>query len=381
MAVFMCCTLGIRRPSSTQLSMSGTVYASGQEHRGDVLPDATVSLIDVRSGQTLATDVTTGTGSYRLVHTVTEGQPLVFAVAAKGFAPAARALTVGSSTELTFSLSLEPLSPLECAETSCAPDREDVWWVAPPPEASGGVVARLPFIARGFVGLLGAPAETGCVEGTLSAEGSPALGALVMSAERLGEVRPNGGFCLETTPGPSPVRTRAMYAGLLSTLPPLPRPSASGRCGAGSSCAQAGTVTLAANALVAAQLCTFIGKLVDPQGAPVPLSQVTAFDDTLAGTAFNGFCGKLGTRCSIAAASDDDGAFALKAPLFTRLVVEAEATVDSDAGPTYRRGSLVLTECPREPITLKLTRGMERLYGVAAYSGSTVTWTPPRASR
>ncbi|MEW5739384.1 MAG: hypothetical protein AB1938_10685 [Myxococcota bacterium] len=487
------CTPGIRRPSSTQLAMSGTIYAGGLERRGDPLVGATVSLVDAATGATLATDTTTDTGAYRVGKAVGEGQRLVFVVTAEGFAPAARPLTVGSSTELTFSLALEPLTALDCGESSCSSDVEDAWWVAPPAEASGkvhafelateravsadvdsssrllavgwfeldagpgedggvpeslgelalrlplstwatledavpdsgvlearmawldpttggwqaldagalvsesglplpesalesihrlehggGVVARAPFVARGFVGVLGTPPALGCVEGTFSADGTPALGTMVLTAEREGQVRPNGGFCVEATPGSSSLEARASYAGLLYTLAPLPRPTTAGRCGG--ACAQAGTVTLTADALAAAELCTFSGKLVDPQGTPLPLAQVTVFDDTMAGSVFNTFCGKLGTRCAIAASSGDDGAFELKAPRYTRLVVTASASVDTAGGVTQRRGALELFDCPTEPVTFKLTRGIDRLEVLAAYSGSSITWTPPRAA-
>ncbi|MCC6335235.1 MAG: carboxypeptidase regulatory-like domain-containing protein [Myxococcales bacterium] len=493
LAVLTACSSGIRRPQSAQLSMSGTIYAGGLERRGDPLVEASVSLVDASTGETLATSLTSDGGGYRLGKSVTEGQRVVLTVTADGFAPAARALTVGSSTELTLSLALEPLSSLDCGESSCSAEVEGAWWIGPPPEASGrvhafdlatehavtlevdsssrvlalgwfeldggasedggapdslgelalrlplstwsavedavpgsgvleaplawldpstgawqrldagvlvsesglplpesaldavhrlehagGVVARAPFLPRGFVGVLGAPAPLGCVEGTVSAEGTPALGTLVVSADRAGQVRPNGGFCLEATPGEAPVAARAAYAGLLYTVAALPRPTTPGRCG--STCAQAGTVTLAADALVAAKLCSFSGKVVDPLGAPVPLAQVTVFDETMAGSVFNTFCGKLGTRCAIATSSADDGAFSLKVPLYTRLVLSAGTSVDSGAGVTQRRGAVELTECPAEPLTFKLMRGVDRLEVLAAFSASTVTWTPPRAA-
>lgn len=485
------CPPGIRRPESAQLAMSGTIYVGGLDRRGDPLRDATVTIVDAANGQTLATNVTSDTGGYRLSTAVVPEQRVVFVVTADGFAPAARAFTVVPFTELTVSLSLEPLSPLDCIEAACAAPGEDAWWVAPPPNASGrlhasdgqavrvdvgetapgvlalayveldggegedggvpdstgelalrvplsrwsalvdavpdsgvleaalawfepatgawhaldagvltseaglplpenalgsvqrlehatGVVAHAPFIARGAIAVLGAPSALGCVEGTLEAEGARAEGAMVLVAQRESRVTANGGFCVEVEPGASQVQARAMYAGLVYTLPELQRPTAPGRCG--ESCVQAGALPIAADALVAAKLCELSGTVQDSQGAPVPMAQVVLFDDTIAGTTFNTFCGKLGTRCSIATSSGDDGAFSLKAPLGTRLLVSAGATVDSVAGQTLRSGSLALSECPTAPVTLTLNHGLDALDVTASYSGDVISWSPPRAA-
>jgi len=492
--VLSACPGGMRRPSSAQLAMTGTIYAGGLERRGDPLPDVTVTLLDARTGETLATNTTSETGGYRLGKSVTAGQRLVFVAAAPGFAPAVRALTVGPSTELTLSLSLEPLALLDCGESSCSAELEDAWWTSPPPQASGrlhafdleherpvtvavadgaaralalawveldggegddggvpeelgalalrvpptewsrlddaipdsgvleaalawldphtgawtrldagvlvsesglplpesalpsirrvehsgGVVAQLPFVTRGFVGVLGPPDDFGCVEGTLDADGQPAEGALLVTLDRDGEVRPNGGFCVEAAQGQSLLAAHAMYAGLLYRLPPLPRPSAPGRCGG--TCASAGTVSVAPDALVGAKLCELSGTVTDAQGTPLPMAQVVVFDESMSGSVFNTFCGKLGTRCNIATASAGDGTFQLKAPLFTRLLLSAGATVDSPAGAAGREGALLLTECPTAPVTLKLTRGVERLEVTATFSGASISWSPPRAA-
>lgn len=491
---FTACPPGIRRPESAQLSMTGTISVGGLDRRGDPLPEATVTLVDPATGARLASNATSDTGGYRLSTAVAPEQRVVFVVAAPGYAPAARAFTVGPFTELTVSLSLEPLSPLDCIEAACAAPGEDAWWVAPPPNASGrlhaldlehqrtvrvdvddsapsvlalafveldggvgadggapdstgelalriplsgwsaltdavpdsgvleaalawfdpatgrwqaldagaltseaglplpesalgsvqrlehaaGVVARAPFVGSGYLAVLGAPSALGCVEGTLDAEGSRALGAMVVVAQREGRVTANGGFCVEVEPGASQVQARALYAGLLYTLADLPRPSAPGRCGTG--CTQAGTLTIAADALVAATLCELSGTVEDSQGTPVPMAQVVMFDDSLVGATFDTFCGKLGTRCQIATASGDDGRFTLKAPLATRLLLSAGATLDSSAGPSQRSGALVLTECPTAPVTLKLDHGLAALDVTATYAGDTIAWSPPRAA-
>lgn len=487
------CPPTIRRPESAQLTLSGTIFVGGLDRRGDPLADATVTLVDPATGSVLASNVTSDTGGYRLATAVTPEQRVVFIVAAEGFAPAARAFTVVPFTELVASLTLEPLSPLDCVEAACVAPLEDAWWLSPPPQASGrlhahdlrgqgalrvdadeaassvlalawfeldagvgddggavepgelalrippsrwglltdavpdsgvlearlayfdattgawgaldaglltsesglplpesalgdvqrvehsaGVVAHAPFVARGYVAVLGAPSALGCIEGTLDAEGAKAQGAMVVVAQREGRVSANGGFCVQVEPGAAAVAARAMYAGLLYTLPELPRPSAPGRCGQG--CAQAGAVPIAADALVAAQRCAVTGTVVDSLGAPVPQAQVVMFDDTLSGATFNTFCGKLGTRCSIATSSGDDGRFTLEAPLFTHLLVSAGATITSTAGESQRGGSLVLTECPADPVTLKLDHGLERLDVTASYAGDTISWTPPRAA-
>lgn len=488
------CPEGIRRPQSTQLAMTGTVFVGGLERAGDPLPQATVALVDAATGARVATNETSDTGGYRLTANAAEGTRLVFLVTADGYAPAARAFTAVPFMELTVSLSLEPLSALECVEGSCAAELEDAWWREPPVEASGrvhavdlstrrpvrvdvdeapsallalafvaldagagedggapeslgalalrvpvgawgaledavpdsgvlearlawfdvdagawraldagvltsesgwplpesalaavrrvehsgGVVVQAPFVSHGAVAVLGQPEALGCVEGTLEAAGSPALGALVLSGDREGVASAAGGFCVAAVPGAATVEAKALYAGLSYTLPPLPRPTAPGRCGGG--CAQAGTVAFAGDSLATTRLCEVTGRVVDGQGAPLPQAQVVLFDDTVLGTTFNTFCGKLGTRCALAASSGDDGAFTLKAPLASRLLLAAGATVEPDGGEARRDGALVLTDCPTEPVTLKLTHGVQQLEVTATYDGASLSWSPPRAA-
>lgn len=486
------CSSDIRRPASAQLSLTGTIYASGLERRGDVIGGATVTLLDVATGQPLATNATSEAGGYRLTTAVTASQRVVLVVQATGFAPAVRAFTVSPYTEVAASLSLQPLRALDCSEQTCAAPGEDVWWEAPPPTASGqaqasafdavslevgddapgvlalawvtldagvdedggvpespgevalrvplaqwprlldatpdsgvleaplarldvrtgrwerlapgpvtseaglplpesaleavrrvehaaGVVVHAPFVAEGYLAVLGQRAAPGCIEGTLEADGEPAEGAVVSVAGRSGANAPGGAFCVEAATGEAPVQASVDYAGLSYRLPPMARPVGAGRCASGT-CVAAGVVAFTADALVSPAVCQVKGTVVDGQGAPVPQAEVVGFDDSVVGATVGTLCGRLRTRCTLAAASGDDGAFALALPFASRLQLAAGASPESEAGQARLWGATEVAECPSAPVTLRLARGLRPLTVEASFTGDVISWEPPRAA-
>ncbi|MFZ5443945.1 MAG: carboxypeptidase-like regulatory domain-containing protein [Myxococcota bacterium] len=137
--VLSACPPAIRRPESTQLVVTGTLTAGGFSSRGDPLPGAQVSLRRAADGVELASNVASSAGGYRLTTTVPSGTRVIFVAEQPGYAPIARALTVGPSTELVVSAALTPLDPLECVDASCTSPLAEFVWSSPPSGASGAV--------------------------------------------------------------------------------------------------------------------------------------------------------------------------------------------------------------------------------------------------
>lgn len=247
-------------------------------------------------------------------------------------------------------------------------------------EYAGGAVAELPVVASGFVAVLGGPAPEGCVEGTLSAEGEPAVGAtVVLRGTEPRVVGSDGAFCLDVSPGEEALSVRAQYAGLPYTLGSWARPTSPGRCATGG-CAKQGSLGLFGDTLRVAAMCRFTGKVIDPLGNALPNAEVVAFDDSLTSNTFTAFCGELGGRCATAKPSGDDGSFSLTVPLLSSLVLAARVTTTGDQGDAERRGALRLLTCPTEPVTLRLNQGSVGIAVTPTFSGSTVSWEPPRAA-
>lgn len=246
-------------------------------------------------------------------------------------------------------------------------------------EYAGGAVAQFPFSTDRFVAVLGLRAPEGCVSGTLLAEGKPARGASValpgtepVSADEAGR------FCASAALGDALLKGAGHYAGLPYALGAIARPTTAARCGG--DCKQLGDIAVLADALQLSALCRFSGKVIDLQGSPVPNAEVVGFDDSVAGNAVSAFCGKNGTRCSLAAPSGADGAFTLNVPLLTSLYFGARVSTSTASGDTQRRGGQRFVTCPNEPLTLKLQRGEDRIEVTATFVGSSITWLPPRAA-
>jgi hypothetical protein len=139
--VLAACPPSLRKPESSQLVLTGSVYAGGFERRGETLSNATLTVRRADTGEELASNVTSSAGGYRFALTVTAGTRVVLIAEAAGFAPFARAFTVGPYTELTTSFSLEPLATLECLDTGCLAPQAELSWQEPPGGASGSVTS------------------------------------------------------------------------------------------------------------------------------------------------------------------------------------------------------------------------------------------------
>jgi hypothetical protein len=247
-------------------------------------------------------------------------------------------------------------------------------------EYAGGAVAELPVVGSGFVAVLGGPAPEGCVEGTLSAEGKPAVGAtLVLPGAEPRAIGSDGAFCVDVSPGEVALGARAQYAGLPYSLGSWARPSSPGRCASGG-CAKQGSLALFGDTLRVAAMCRFTGKVIDPQGNALANAEVVAFDDSLTSNTVTAFCGELGARCATARPSGDDGSFSLTLPLLSSLVLAARVTTTGATGDAERRGAMRLSSCPTEPVTLRLNQGRVGVAVTPTFSGSTVSWEPPRAA-
>jgi hypothetical protein len=245
---------------------------------------------------------------------------------------------------------------------------------------SGGAVAALANPGSGGLAVLGDPAPRGCVDASISVEGQPSPGVTMF----LGDAEPvvakeTGEFCAVVPLGEAPLPGAAQYAGQPYTLGNLTRPTSPGSCSAGG-CVRAGTLGLFADKAVTAAMCRFSGRIVDTRGEPVPGAEVVAFDHAITANTFTTWCGALGTRCSVARPSGDDGAFTLNAPLLASFVVAARATFSGQAGDGPRRGALRVTGCPTTPLTVRLDQGVERLDVSASFTGTTISWSPPRAA-
>lgn len=480
------CPPSIRRPESAQLVLTGSIYAGGFSRRGEPLPDAKLTLRRADTGEELASNTSSSAGGYRLTLTVSPATRVVLIAEAAGFAPFAKAFIAGPFTESTTSFSLEPLTALECVDTSCVGPGVDVDWAAPPqgaagtaagfevelenpvqadvdaerphvlslafvklsggnagtlalrvplsrwsglsdatpgtgflevaaatfdpaqgkwarlapvplqseaglpiPESAlpslqraeyaGGAVAVFPFTTDRFIAVLGARAPEGCVSGTVIAEGKAAQGALVSlpGAEPVA-ADPSGAFCAPAATGDSLLVADGHYAGLPYALGALPRPTTAGKCTTG--CREVGSVSVLPDALQLAALCRFSGRVIDPQGNPVGSAEVVGFDDSVAGNAVSAFCGKTGTRCSLATPSGPDGTFTLNVPLLSSVYFGARVSSSTAGGDVQRRGGQRFASCPNEPLTLKLQRGEDRVEVTASFLGSAITWLPPRAA-
>ncbi len=134
------------------------------------------------------------------------------------------------------------------------------------------------------------------------------------------------------------------------------------------------------DALQLSALCKFSGRVIDVQGNAVAIADVVGFDDSLAGNAVTPFCGKIGTRCSLATPSAADGTFTLNVPLLSSVYFGARASSSTTAGDVQRRGGQRFASCPNEPLTLKLQRGEDLVDVTATFLGSSITWLPPRAA-
>ncbi len=273
----------------------------------------------------------------------------------------------------------ERLPPVPLHSESGLPIPESALPLLQRSEYAGGAVAQLPFTNERFVAVLGVRAPEGCVSGTLLVEGKPARGASVaLPGTEPVSTDEAGAFCASAALGEALLKGAGQYAGLPYALGTIPRPTAAGRCGG--ECRQVGELWVLADALQLPALCRFSGRVIDLQGNPVPNAEVVGFDDSVAGNSVAAFCGKNGTRCSLAAPSGVDGSFTLNVPLSSSVYFGARVSSSTVGADQQRRGGQRFVSCPNEPLTLKLQRGEDRIEVTATFVGSSITWLPPRAA-
>lgn len=218
LALLSACPPSIRRPESSQLTISGTLVAGGWTTRGDALADATVTLRRADTGAELATNTTSRAGGFRLAATVTANTRVLFIAQASGFAPVVRAFTVGPYTELTLGAAMTPLEPWDCIDTRCDAPFVELAWQGPPAGATGSATsfdaeealsldvdeARAPVLALGFATLTG------------DATGSFALRVPTSAWPKLIDATPGTGV-IEV-----PVSTFDVEQAKWAALPPVP---------------------------------------------------------------------------------------------------------------------------------------------------------------
>ncbi len=93
------------------------------------------------TGEALGDNTASNAGGFRLATTVSPGTRVVVIAEAPGFAPVARAFTVGPFAELTFGAALSPLETFECTDASCSAPLVDLEWQGPPSGATGSATS------------------------------------------------------------------------------------------------------------------------------------------------------------------------------------------------------------------------------------------------
>lgn len=193
------CAPPLRRPESSQVVITGTLFAGGFAQRGEPVPGATVTL---RSGSNeLARGESSTAGGYRLAATLNESSTVTLVVEKTGFAPFIKSLRAGPYTEFAQSASLQPLTTFDCVDTACTASRIDVEWLEPPSGASGEVASfelelENPLQAATS---LGAPLALAYVKLQGGNVGTLALRIPATAWSRLGDALPGNGTLEVTT--------------------------------------------------------------------------------------------------------------------------------------------------------------------------------------
>lgn len=234
-----------------------------------------------------------------------------------------------------------------------------------------GVVVEVPPLAQGVVGVFGAPARQGCVEGTVVIDDRPAAGVTVVPASGVpGASTETGAVCVEAPLGSEPQPARVQYAGVVFTGVTIPAATEPGRCG--QTCRALGRLSVRGEAVATVAPCALTVRVVDEANQPLPGAVVIGMDDGLTQAAFSSICGRMGTRCTLTGATDGDGGVRLVVPVLAAVSLGARATVASG----LREGSARAPACPKEPLVLQANRGADVVEATAQLSGASVSWTP-----
>lgn len=236
-----------------------------------------------------------------------------------------------------------------------------------------GVTATVAPIHRGVVGVFGAPAETGCVEGSVVIDGAGAPGLTVFPF--MGQPSASsatGAVCFEAPLATEPQAARVQYAGVLYGVTTVPAATQPGTCG-GNTCRALGTLSVRSDTVSTVAPCAISVRVVDEADQPVGGAIVIGMDDGLTQASFTSICGRMGTRCTLTGATDPNGQTSLVVPVQGGLSLSAKAQTMTGA----RLGTLLLASCPRAPVTLRASRGRDAVQVTAQFQASTISWTPP----
>lgn len=248
----------------------------------------------------------------------------------------------------------------------------------------GGVVVVGAVPTAGFWAYTPAPAQPGCITGTIEAEGQKGEGAAVAFAGlEISTAQADGTFCASAPVAADGAKATPFvsYAGATFDVGQLALPSQVGTCGTPSSCASVGTLKIGTTAAAKIDTCQLSGRALDAAGNPLGGAVVQAFDESVPGQTFNNLCGKLGTRCTLSFTTDTNGEYSLLTPLFRGITLTGLAVVEQ-AGiiESYRAGATRLSSCPSEKLDLRLDRGRDKVEVVITLAGNTIRWSPARSA-
>ncbi|MDP3504987.1 MAG: hypothetical protein Q8S33_31910 [Myxococcales bacterium] len=215
--VLSACPSPVRRPSSADVSLSGSVTWGGFDRRADPLGGVSISLW---SSATPVRATSTSDGAWKLSTPAAEPAPATLSAWAAGFSPRIRSLRVGSSTELQLSFALEPLEPLECLDTSCTDSLGGLRWADAPSGARADALVLDETTAPAIPG-----ADTLLVAAAVELDGgtaTPLSGSLRLripksSWRAVVDARPGSG-AIEVSSGTLTPDDRAWRAGAEATL-------------------------------------------------------------------------------------------------------------------------------------------------------------------
>lgn len=244
----------------------------------------------------------------------------------------------------------------------------------------GGVIATLPLTSSGWWAVALPAASSGCIEGTVSVEGSPSAGVTFEAPPRTASASSSdGAFCAAVPVGAGGEKTTlfVQYAGISYAPMDVELPSQPGTCGS-PGCTSVGKISVTAADTVTAEACKVTGTVKDPAGALLPGAVVVGLDESVSRGVFTTLCGRLGTRCPLAVAADENAQFELIFPVQRGVQLSSRALVENPGGlDGVREGGVRLSGCPSAPVDLVLRTGSDSLGVEVTVTGGSIRWTPP----
>lgn len=237
---------------------------------------------------------------------------------------------------------------------------------------AAGVTASVQPIDRGVIGVFGGPALRGCVEGSVIIDGAAAPGLTVFPLDgQPAASSASGDVCFEVPITAEPQPARVQYAGLVYAATTVPAATTAGTCGS-NQCRALGALSVRSDTVATVAPCSLSVRVVDEAGQPLAGAIVIGMDDGLTQAAFGSICGRMGTRCTLTGATDLNGVAALVVPVQGGLELSVKAQTMTGA----RLGTLALSTCPREAVTLRTSQGRESVSPTATFGASAINWEP-----